>query len=187
MTHQRLLEMAREKGLFYVHDSILGDKSIDSREHRLLLAEAAKRSRYFIVNPALIDRPCVRGGQNEIGNRYFEGAAAGTIMIGERPANEAFAELFDWPDAVLDLPYNSGDIDKVIFDLDKRPEDQERMRCANVANALMRHDWAYRWEEVLRAAGLAPLPALLERKARLREMARKVSASAHGNSIECCR
>src|SRR3984893_15522686 len=106
ITHQRLLRMVRESGLFYLHDSIGGGPAINSKEHRALLANVAKRSRYFIVNPGKIDEPDRRGNQIETSNRYFEGAASGAIMVGERPKNEEFEKLFDWPDAVTQLPYD---------------------------------------------------------------------------------
>lgn len=176
VTHQQLLKMARDNGIFYLHDSISSDRAINATEHRALLANTAKRSRYFIVNPALIDRPSVRGTQNEMGNRYFEGAASGAIMIGEQPDNEDFEKLFDWPRAVLPLPYNSGDIAKVIEDSDSQPAEQARMRQNNVVNTLLRHDWAYRWEAILTAAGLTPMPGLLERKRRLKHLAKEISA-----------
>src|SRR5690348_15391252 len=38
VTHQKLLDMARESGLFYLHDSIGGSQAINSREHRTLFA-----------------------------------------------------------------------------------------------------------------------------------------------------
>src|SRR5205823_3467150 len=117
-----LLKMASEDGLFYLYDSIAGDQAIDSAQHRMLFANVAKRSRYFIVNPGLIDRPDKRGDQIEIGNRYFEGTAAGAILVGERPDNEQFEKLFNWSDAVIPLPYNSPDINSLIEDLDKQPE-----------------------------------------------------------------
>lgn len=113
-THQKLLKMVMEDGIFYVHDTIAGEYAINSVEHRMLFANTVKRSKYFIVNPALIDRTNVRGDQNEIGNRYFEGAAAGAVMIGEIPTNPEFKNLFDWPDAVLRLPYGSAEIDGLI-------------------------------------------------------------------------
>src|SRR5262249_38842871 len=122
VTHQKLLRMAKERRVFYVYDSIAGNLAINSKEHRLLFADMAKRSRYFIVNPGLIDRPDIRGNQIEIGNRYFEGAASGTIMIGEHPRNEEFGKLFNWPDAVLHLPYDSEDIDTLMNELDTQPD-----------------------------------------------------------------
>ena len=83
-------------------------------EHRELFANIIEKKPFFIVNPGLIDRPDVRGDQIEIGNRYFEGAASGTIMVGERPNNGEFDKLFDWPDSLIDLPYNSSTIDAVL-------------------------------------------------------------------------
>jgi hypothetical protein len=177
ITHQKLLRMVRESGLFYLHDSIGGHEAINSKEHRALLSNVAKRSRYFIVNPGLIDRPDTRGNQIEISNRYFEGAASGTIMVGERPNNEEFEKLFDWPEAVTQLPYDSCDIEMVIKDLDGDLERQDRIRRTNVVQALMRHDWAYRWEAVLKAVGLGPMQGVLERKERLRKLAEAVVQS----------
>jgi hypothetical protein len=172
-THQALLQMASRDGLFYLHDSIAGDQAIDPSQHRALFANVAKRSRYFIVNPGLIDRPDKRGNQIEIGNRYFEGTAAGAILVGERPNNQEFDKLFDWPDAVIPLPYNSSDVN-LISELDKQPERQDRIRRTNAAQALLRHDWAYRWETILKTAGLEPMPELLQRKERLRTIAAAV-------------
>ena len=175
ITHRKLLKMARESGLFYLHDSIGGSKAISSGEHRALFANVAKRSRYFIVNPGKIDEPHLTGGQMEAGNRYFEGAASGAIMVGERPRNEVFEDLFDWPDAVTHLSYNSNDIDDVIRDLDADPERQDRIRRTGVVQALMRHDWVYRWEAILKTVGLEPMQGALERKDRLRKLVKVVS------------
>jgi spore maturation protein CgeB len=175
ITHRRLLDMVRESGLFYLHDSMGGSQAINSREHRALFANVAKRSRFFIVNPGKIDEPNLRGGQMEIGNRYFEGAASGAIMIGERPDNEVFEEWFDWPDAVTRLPYDSRDVDVVIKDLDADPERQDRIRRTGMIQALMRYDWVYRWEAILSAVGLEPMQEALDRKDRLRKLAGTVS------------
>jgi hypothetical protein len=174
VTHQALLRMAKENRIFYVHDSISGNRAIDTKEHRLLIANMAKRSRFFIVNPGLIDQPEIRGKQIEISNRYFEGAASGTIMIGEIPKNEEYEKLFGWPDAVIYLPFGSDSIDSIINELDKQPDRREKMRRNNVVQSLLRHDWAYRWETVLRTAGLDPMPALMERKKRLENLSRTI-------------
>lgn len=171
MAHRTLLRMAAENGLFYLHDSIAGDHVLNSAEHRTLFSNVAKRSKYFIVNPGLIDRPDIRGSQIEIGNRYFEGAASGTILVGERPNNSEFEKAFDWPDALIHLPYDSGDIDVIVNALEKEPERRNRIRRTNVAQTLMRHDWAYRWEAILKTVGLEPMPELFQRKEQLRDLA----------------
>jgi hypothetical protein len=170
-THEALLKLAAEEGLYYVYDTTSADQVLDPNDHRELYANTLKRSRYFIVNPGLIDRPDIRGNQIEIGYRYFDGVAAGAINVGERPNNEAFAQLFDWPDPMIDFPYNSPDFDKVISALRKDPEKEDRMRRTNVRQALLRHDWVYRWEMILKAVDLEPLPKIADRKARLRSLA----------------
>jgi hypothetical protein len=181
ITHQRLLRMVSKSGLFYLYDSIGGSQAINSKEHRALLASVAKRSRYFIVNPGKIDEPHRRGSQIETGNRYFEGAASGAIMVGERPRNEEFERLFDWPEAVIQLPYDSCDIDTVIKDLDGDPERQDIIRRTGVVQALKRHDWVYRWEAVLKTIGLEPMQGVLERKASLRKLEEAVSQKGRSN------
>lgn len=180
-THHTLLRMAAEEGAFYLHDSTSASQVLNPIEHRNLFANIVKRSRYFIVNPGLIDRPDVRGDQIEFGNRYFEGAAAGTVMLGERPRNGQFEKYFDWPDAMIDVPYNSPNIDDVIAVLNRDPERQEKARRKNVEQTLLRHDWAYRWETMLAMAGLEALPQLSERKVFLQKLA-KLALPIHTNS-----
>jgi Glycosyl transferases group 1 len=174
ITHRAFLKMAAEDGLFYLHDSTSADQVLDPTEHRILFSNVLKRSQYFIVNPGLIDRPDIRGTQIEIGNRYFEGAASGSILLGERPINGEFEKFFDWSDALIDLPYNSPDVDKILKELDKQPERQNKMRQMNMQQALLRHDWVYRWEAILKAVNLAPLQQLETRKEHLRGLAGRV-------------
>ena len=171
VTHKAFLRMAAEEGVFYLHDSTSADQVLDPIEHRMLFANIAKRSRYFIVNPGLIDRPDVRGNQIEIGNRYFEGAAAGNILLGERPRNGEFEVLFNWPDALIDLPYNSPDAEAIVRELDDQPERCAKIRRLNVQQSLIRHDWVYRWETILNQVGATPLQGLEARKRQLQCLA----------------
>jgi hypothetical protein len=71
--------MAEQKRIFYIYDTIIRKETAQPAEHRSLIANIAKRSRYFLVNPAKIDRRFETCGQNEIGFRYFEGAAPRSI------------------------------------------------------------------------------------------------------------
>jgi len=177
-THQELLRLAQGGKIFYVYDSILGGTAINWRDHRSLLANVAKRSRYFLVNPALVDQSEIRGSQNESGNRFFEGCAAGAIMIGEAPDNAEFARLFDWPDALLAVPYGSTDMGRVMEAMNGEPDRQAMIRRNNVLQALTRHDWAYRWETLLKLAGLPALRGLVARKERLKGLIQDISAAS---------
>jgi hypothetical protein len=170
-THQSLLEMAKTGRIFYVYDTFDNLHTYDLGEHRSLMADLLKRCRYFIVNPGKINAPEATGGQSEFGYRYFEGAAPGAIMIGQRPANKEFGRIFHWEDAVIDLSFGSDGIGHVLAELDRQPERQVRIRKTNMTESLLHHDWAYRWEAILEMAGLRPLPQLLERKQRLSDRA----------------
>jgi hypothetical protein len=172
ITHQKLLELVKEKDLFYIYDTVSGSLRVtDRKEHRELFANTAKRSRFFLVNPGLIDAAEKRGDQIEIGNRYFEGAASGCIMIGEIPKNGVYENLFNWPDAVIPLPFGSDKIGEIIDELDRQPDREEAIRKNNITHSLRRHDWAYRWESLLDIGGLEPLPGLLKRKEQLERLA----------------
>ena len=181
VTHKSFLRMATNHGTLYLHDTTSADRVLDPIEHRVLVANIAKRSRYYIVNPGLIDRPDVRGDQIEIGNRYFEGAAAGNILLGERPNNGEFERFFDWEDSLIDLPYNSPEADEIVRELDAQPERQARMQKRNVEQSLLRHDWAYRWESILHLVGLEGLPQLAARKQKLASLAEQ--ARSNGTAV----
>jgi len=171
-THQALIRMARDEGKFYLYDTLDGLNAINLDEHRLMMANLAKRSRYFIVSPGKFDRPEETGGTSEFGYRYFEAASAGTIMIGMRPYNnKEFDRIFTWPDAVLEVPFTNDSIVSTIHEFDKDPERQTRLRQTNITQCLLHHDWVYRWESILDWVGMQPLPALAKRKHALQELA----------------
>jgi hypothetical protein len=45
------------------------------------------------------------------------------------------------------------------------------MSRRNAAEALLRHDWVYRWKQILEIAGLKPTMAMEARERRLLELA----------------
>lgn len=183
-THSALLRMATDNGMFYVYDTIKDLGAYDIDEHRFLFASMAKRSRYFIVNPGKIDRPEETGGQSEFGQRYFEGLGAGAILLGERPKyNPEFDALFNWTDAVVDVPFGSEEIAITIQSLDKDPDRQMAICRANVRQALLFHDWSYRWASLLKLAELEPAPMLVERKRRLASMAAMVEGTTGESGV----
>jgi len=178
VTHRALLKMAEQKRIFYIYDTIIRKETDRSEEHRSLIANIAKRSRYFLVNPSKIDRHFETGGESEIGYRYFEGAAAGTIMIGEHPETKAFEEQFGWPDSVIRMPFDSPNINEILAELDSQPERIAEARKNNVVQSLLRHDWAYRWSTILKIAGLKPSATLTDRLEYLRRLAEKIKSDS---------
>ena len=171
-THEALLKMARNHEIFYMHDTILGDliQPADYRQHRDLIANVAKRSRYFVAYPALVGLDPSQG-QSEVGARYFEGAAAGTALIGHAPANPVFKRDFDWADAVIEVGSKEDDFREATATFRKEPERLAALSRKNAVEALRRFDWACRWREMAKTAGFEGLPGLQQRQKHLNEVA----------------
>jgi Glycosyl transferases group 1 len=179
-THKALLDMSSSRGWFYQFDTSWAQQTADHVQHRLMFTNTLKRTRFFIANRAKVDAPEQTGGQQEVGFRFFEGAAGGAVMIGEVPDTPAFKQLFGWDDAVIPLPFGSDNIGAVIDDLLATPERIAAIHARNVRESLLRHDWAYRWHQVLDRVGLVPQPALLAREKRLAELASRIQVPEAG-------
>ena len=180
VTHGALLALARDRRLFYYYDTVAASGAggrqrtftvDDPAAHRLLLAALLRRSRYFIANRGRVNEPEFTQGRDEVSGRFYEGAAAGAVMLGEPPRTGEFARQFDWPDAVMPLPFDSPDVGRILSSLDADPARLERIRRDNVANAALRHDWGRRLRTVYDTLGLAPTRGLLDREARLDALA----------------
>jgi len=173
-THERLIDHARQNQDFmYFYDSAKLTYFVDdATAHRELTASLLKRSRYFLADRAKADEPKQTEGQQVFGPRFFEGAAAGAILVGEPPSCRVFDQYFDWEDATILLPHGSTRIIELLAELDADPARIERARRANVVNSLRRHDWLHRWEQVLDTVGLTPAPAAEVRKVELESRAR---------------
>src|SRR5208337_5687920 len=100
-----------------------------------------------------------------------EGAAAGTVMIGEAPRTEEFKQQFDWPDAVIHMPFDSPDIGRILADLNGDPERLGEVRRNNVREAAQRHDWLHRILVVFDTLGLAPTEKMRARAKQLDQIA----------------
>ncbi len=185
MTHAALLNLAERKRWFYLYDTLVRARMPDHRQHRRHLGGLLKRTRYFLAYPGKMDAPEETGGQQELGFRYFEGAAAGAVLIGEAPANSWSEKLFGWKDAIVRLPYAAEDPEALLAAFDLAPEREQAIRRANVVESLRRHDHVYRWSEVLRLVGLPEIPSMELRRRQLRELADSISrGSAHDAFLE---
>jgi hypothetical protein len=171
--HQALLKQAASREIFYVHDTLQTGESqaSDHRQHRDLYANMAKRSRLFMVAPGKVDARSETKGQVEIGFRYYEGSAAGAVMVGQAPDLDKFRSLFDWPDVVVPLNPDGSDTTKVLNKLMNEPERLREISRLNAEGALLRHDWIYRWRRILEIAGLSPGSGMMQRESRLQALA----------------
>jgi len=178
-THQAILELADRKRWFYLYDTLAANRVQSHREHRQQLGNLLRRARYFLAYPGKADTASQTGGQSEVGFRYFEGAAAGAILLGEAPATPWFERLFGWQDAIVPLAWGSAGIEQALAPLEDDPPRVERPRHANVAESLLRHDHVYRWSEVLRSVGLPETQAMALRRLELQRLA-EIARSGSG-------
>jgi Glycosyl transferases group 1 len=174
-THDALVCMAQRRDWYYMYDTVPNCTVSCHVDHRRRLADMIKRSRFFLVNIALWQKSDRIGGQQPVfGCRYFEGAAAGAILVGVAPRNASFDEAFDWPDSVIPLPFDSGDIADVIAELEADPGRLERISKLNVINSLRRHDHVYRWGQILSIAGMKETKAMEHRRCELADLAASI-------------
>ncbi|MEC4817352.1 MAG: glycosyltransferase, partial [Scytonema sp. PMC 1069.18] len=181
VTHNAFLELVETKNFFYIYDTIKDLYMVDYRYHRGLYTNFVKRSRYMIVNKAKFDLMGQTNSQEEVGPRFFEGAAGGTIMLGVSPKCEAFAQNFDWLNSMIEIPFDCSNIADIIANLDAQPNHLEKIRTGNIVNSLLRHDWVYRWEEILTKLRLETTPQILQRKAKLKHLAEMVGTLDNSN------
>jgi Glycosyl transferases group 1 len=179
IVHQALLELAEQTDFFYYYDYISGARQRSDRhqEHRTLISNLLKSSRYFITNYAKVNKLQETHGQQEIGYRFFEGAAAGNVLLGCPPDNLAFKHYFDWDNAIIPIDFDERNIAKIIAELDSQPELLKQIRTDNVVNSLLKHDWVYRWEQVLRKLGMSLTPGIKKRQDQLKELAQTYTKS----------
>jgi hypothetical protein len=175
--HQALMARGVSDDAFYFYDTTSDFAVIEPWEHRLLLANLIKRTRYFIAFPPKFDRPAEAPGERDLGLRFFEGAAGGAVMLGLPPNGTAFSECFDWRDAVIRTTADGRGIAALMAELDGQPERLAHIRRDNVSHSLCRHDWIHRWRRMLETIGLPVSSGVVKREECLRNLAELVAAN----------
>lgn len=189
VTHEALIRQARDRKLFYYYDTArtravakaslqVTFSVMDPAEHRLKLASLLKRSRYYLASRAHANETEVANQIDDISGRFFEGVASGAIMLGDPPRSGPYLSLFDWPEAVVKMPFDQPEIMSVIEQLDADPQRCIRIRRENMINGLLRHDGVYRLRQILEDAALPMPEGVLARERRLRELADAVRLQA---------
>ena len=181
LTHDALVTMAAARKIFYYYDTFAGGTGREHRQrtfrvsnpaqHRLLLGNLLQRSRFFLANRSRINEPEHTGQHEEIAGRFYEGAAAGTVLLGEAPTTDEFRAQFDWPDAVIHMPFDYPRIEEVLVELTADPQRLLRASRSSARQAALRHDWLHRLEVIFNTLGMPPTPGMLERRQRLTELA----------------
>ena len=169
--HNELLKMSNQQDLFYLFDTVSGIGVVDHKVHRRMYSSLLARSKFTFAFPAKKSLGSYTDNVDEIGTRYFEFVAAGSVILGERPKNEHFEEYFGWEDAVIEItPENTA---ATIQELMRDPDRMNRIATLNTKNALEKHDWVYRWLEILKRFSIKPDTRVNDRIAELRAAAQR--------------
>ena len=93
----------------------------------------------------------------------------------DEPIRLALMESRDYGEVLLDMlgAVECPD-DPKILSADRQPERVARIRRDNAVNVLRRHDWVYRWRQVLDVVGLPASQGMTLREAHLERLARTV-------------
>ena len=86
-------------------------------------------------------------------------------MIGKAPDCEAYRGLFGWPGKLL------SDIMAGLNDLVPTRDELAAVSRRNTKEALLHHDWVYRWNAIFRVVGIEPSPRIAARQRRLKDIA----------------
>jgi len=150
----------------YMHSTFSGSEVYNVRDHVALLKRLLERSKISL---------CFEGGQLErfrgrspLLYRWFEGWAAGCVIVGKKPLDSGVETLMGWQDSTLGIPDHP---DEVIPFFEALLQDETRLEeisRRNYVECRLRHDWRYRLRDMLEKLHL-PLPApLVEQIEQLR-------------------
>ena len=112
--------------------------------------------------------PAKRFDCSFVGQRWYESLAAGCVIMGQAPSSEDAARLFDWPDALIELPGEPADAWRAIRDLLDDPARIARLSRRNYRKALARHDWRHRFAAMADLLGIERDAAFTAELARAR-------------------
>jgi hypothetical protein len=148
-THKSLFEYVKPSDGFYFFETVKGPFEARSpSEHRFRYSNILKRSKYFLCYFAKIKSQEL-GGQLEFGLRYFEGLAAGCVVLGSRRSSPEFDKFLGWQDSVIEMPFECPNASEILRQLDRDADRLREISARNVRRSLEGNDHAHRWKTIV--------------------------------------
>jgi hypothetical protein len=139
----------------YVHSTFAGAEVYSVRDHIVLLNRLLERSKISL---------CFEGGylarfqgRSPLLYRWFEGWAAGCVIVGRKPLDKGVETLMGWQDSTIAIPENPHE---VIPFFEALLDDEARLKeisWRNYVECRLRHDWRYRLQDLFTKLRL-PIP-----------------------------
>jgi hypothetical protein len=161
--------------ILYLHSPIGAKVGSAVWEERPMMLKLLQRSKMSLAFHLLVEPEEARPrAANFVTSRWFESLAAGCIVVGKRPLGEMAAEMFDWPNALIELP----DAPSVAADLIKSLAGDVKFlretRTRNVIEMCRRHDWRSRIRDIYERFQLSLPESLKVEIIALEELASKM-------------
>lgn len=156
----------------YFHSTFSGPQVYDQAEHITLMQKLLSGSKINLCFEAS-DVPRFKGSSPLL-YRWFEAWASGCTIVGKKPFGQEVAPLMDWENSTIELPDTPSDwipfLNAILDDEATLAANSRR----NYREALLRHDWCYRFRDIFATVGLSMPETLSERIALLRGRANEV-------------
>ena len=187
VTHEALISLARQRKISYFYDTFTGGvgryknqrtfRVENAGQHRLLLSTLLQRSRYYIANRSRINQPEYSAGQEEMSVRFYEGTAAGCVLLGEAPTCVEFDNQLDWPDAVIPLKFDAPNVARTLEELGASPDRLATASRNNAGNAARKNDWLHRLQMIFDTVGIPYTDGMRARQTQLEAISRMAANS----------
>ncbi len=173
--HEHLLDWSRKTSRLYIYDTMSGATVPDQTEHRANLGDTYARTNVALTSYAKSNMPEVTRGERELPGRLWEALAAGAHMIG-LPPDEDLQRRVIGETVVQEMPSDAAAAVEMIDQL--VTGDYRARRVAHTQLALRQHDWAHRWAQIFRLAGIQ-IPRGIE--TRIENLSARADSFDHSN------
>lgn len=146
---------ARDGRYRFSHTDHLASITIrDPIRHRALFWRTLTDSRIALAYAPEATGDAARFDCAFVGQRWYESIAAGCAVMGRKPVTAETDQLFDWPDALIELPDDPRDGLACIMALAGDADRLAAISRRNYQAALARHDWRHRIETMVETLGM---------------------------------
>jgi hypothetical protein len=154
----------------------------DAHAHRRLFWQQLRKSRIAMAFDPMHTDLNGRFRFSFVGQRWFESAAAGCVIVGKRPVCAEMDELFNWQDSTIELPDDAVAMaDSIEHMLSNWNLDEIGKR--NYAHCLDRHDWRHRIRDMLEIMQTVPSKRLIDEIEELSKNGQRYFKDAENGSM----
>jgi hypothetical protein len=147
---------ASHSNFLYLHSPIGAKVGSAVWEERPMMLKLLQRSKISLAFHLLVEPEEARPrAANFVTSRWLESLAAGCIVVGKRPLGEMAAEMFGWPNALIELPDAPSEATELINTLAGDAKFLRETRTRNVIEMCRRHDWRYRIRDIYKHFNLS--------------------------------